>query len=77
MLSQRRVPPCPHTSIHNHLIYPIQIRVLQQLTELLMMHPEKIREKMEEQKDMDQATWVSVTHSGILMTICLNVENRE
>ena len=35
-----------------------QIRILQQMTQFVMMQPEKIREKMEEQKDVDQASWV-------------------
>lgn len=34
-----------------------KIRILQQMTQFVMMQPEKIREKMEEQKDVDQASW--------------------
>ncbi|KAK7416124.1 hypothetical protein QQX98_005452 [Neonectria punicea] len=34
-----------------------KIRVLQQLTQWTMIHPERIREKMEEQKDMEQTNW--------------------
>jgi hypothetical protein len=37
----------------------MQIRVLQQLTQWVMMHPERFRDKMEEQRDIDQTTWVS------------------
>ncbi len=40
-------------------IRALQIRVLQQLTQWVMIHPERIREKMEEHRDVDQATWVS------------------
>lgn len=35
-----------------------QIRVLQQMTQLIMMHPERLRERTEEQKDIDQTNWV-------------------
>lgn len=35
-----------------------QIRVLQQMTQLIMMNPERLREKTEEQKDLDQTNWV-------------------
>lgn len=38
-----------------------QIRVLQQLTQWVMIHPERIRDKMEEQKDMEQTTWVRLS----------------
>ncbi|KAF9869813.1 PHD-finger domain-containing protein [Colletotrichum karsti] len=34
-----------------------KIRILQQLTQWVMVRPERVREKMEEQKDVDQATW--------------------
>ncbi|KAJ4203729.1 hypothetical protein NW767_005220 [Fusarium falciforme] len=34
-----------------------KIRVLQQLTEWIMIHPERIRDKMEEQKDTEQTSW--------------------
>lgn len=36
----------------------IKIRVLQQLTQWVMLHPERIREKMDEQKPSDQTDWV-------------------
>jgi hypothetical protein len=36
-----------------------KLRVLQQMTQWTMIHPERLREKMEEQKDIDQASWVS------------------
>ncbi|KAJ3575927.1 hypothetical protein NPX13_g3868 [Xylaria arbuscula] len=35
----------------------IKIRVLQQLTQWVMLHPERIREKMDEQKPSDQTDW--------------------
>ncbi|KAF4509781.1 hypothetical protein G6O67_003919 [Ophiocordyceps sinensis] len=34
-----------------------KIRVLQQLTQWTMVHPERIRKKMEEQKDAEQTSW--------------------
>ncbi|GKT39954.1 reticulocyte-binding protein 2 a [Colletotrichum spaethianum] len=36
---------------------PSQIQILQQMTQWIMVRPERIREKMEEQKDVDQASW--------------------
>ena len=36
----------------------VQIRVLQQLTQWTMGNPDRIREKMEEQKDHEQTIWV-------------------
>lgn len=36
----------------------IKIRVLQQLSQWVMLHPERIREKMDEQKPSDQTDWV-------------------
>jgi hypothetical protein len=41
----------------------IQIRVLQQMTQLIMINPERLREKTEEQKDTDQTNWVR-QHGG-------------
>jgi hypothetical protein len=35
----------------------LQLRVLQQLTQWVMLHPERIREKMEEQRPSDQTEW--------------------
>jgi len=35
-----------------------KIRVLQQMTQLIMMNPERLRERTEEQKDVDQTNWV-------------------
>ncbi|PNY29301.1 Uncharacterized protein TCAP_00800 [Tolypocladium capitatum] len=34
-----------------------KIKVLQQLTQWTMIHPERIRDKVEEQKDSEQASW--------------------
>ncbi|KAH6895102.1 hypothetical protein B0T10DRAFT_206723 [Thelonectria olida] len=34
-----------------------KIRVLQQLTQWTMVHPERIRDKMDEQKDIEQTSW--------------------
>ncbi|KAH6636728.1 hypothetical protein F5144DRAFT_568485 [Chaetomium tenue] len=34
-----------------------KIRVLQQMTQLVMVNPERLREKTEEQKDTDQTNW--------------------
>ncbi|KAI9171903.1 hypothetical protein HJFPF1_01394 [Paramyrothecium foliicola] len=36
-----------------------KIRVMQQLTQWSMRHPERIREKMDEQRDIEQTEWVS------------------
>ncbi|KAH0424794.1 PHD-finger domain-containing protein [Colletotrichum camelliae] len=33
------------------------IEILQQMTQWIMLRPERVREKMEEQKDIDQASW--------------------
>ncbi|KAH8177731.1 PHD-finger domain-containing protein [Sarocladium implicatum] len=35
----------------------IKVRVLQQLTQWIMIHPERFRDKMEEQRDIDQTVW--------------------
>lgn len=35
-----------------------QIRVLQLMTQLIMMNPERLRERTDEQKDADQTSWV-------------------
>ncbi|KAK1757591.1 reticulocyte-binding protein 2 a [Echria macrotheca] len=35
----------------------MKIRVLQQMTQIVMMNPERLREKTDEQKDMDQTNW--------------------
>lgn len=40
------------------LTYRFQLRVLQQMTQFVMMNPDRLREKTEEQRDTDQATWV-------------------
>ncbi|KAM0339472.1 hypothetical protein ACHAPU_010919 [Fusarium lateritium] len=34
-----------------------KVRVMQQLTQWIMLHPERIRDKMEEQRDIDQTNW--------------------
>ncbi|RGP63826.1 hypothetical protein FLONG3_9794 [Fusarium longipes] len=34
-----------------------KIKVMQQLTQWVMIHPERIRDKMEEQKDAEQTSW--------------------
>ncbi|KAK0628153.1 hypothetical protein B0T17DRAFT_631170 [Bombardia bombarda] len=34
-----------------------KIRVLQQMTQFIMMNPDRLREKTEEQKDLDQTNW--------------------
>lgn len=39
----------------------MQLRVLWQMTQLIMMKPENIRPNMEEQKLDDQTAWVSQT----------------
>ncbi|KAH7160113.1 hypothetical protein B0J13DRAFT_121428 [Dactylonectria estremocensis] len=36
---------------------PTKIRVLQQLTQWTMIHPERIRDHMDEQKDIEQTEW--------------------
>ncbi|KAJ0311831.1 hypothetical protein COL516b_000891 [Colletotrichum fioriniae] len=33
------------------------VRILQQMTQWVMVRPERVREKMEEQKDIDQTSW--------------------
>ncbi|RGP72806.1 hypothetical protein FSPOR_2553 [Fusarium sporotrichioides] len=35
----------------------LKIKVMQQLTQWVMIHPERIRDKMEEQKDAEQTSW--------------------
>jgi hypothetical protein len=35
-----------------------QIKVMQQLTQWAMIHPERIRDKMDEQRDTEQTDWV-------------------
>lgn len=42
----------------NNRVQLYQLRVLQQLTQWTMVHPERIRDKMEEQKDIEQTNWV-------------------
>ncbi|KAM0293100.1 hypothetical protein ACHAPQ_006520 [Fusarium lateritium] len=37
-----------------------KIRVMQQLTQWVMLHPERIRDKMEEQKDIEQTNWATL-----------------
>jgi hypothetical protein len=44
-----------------------QIRVLQQMTQLIMVNPERLREKTEEQKDTDQTNWVCNLANGSSM----------
>ena len=39
-----------------------KIRVLQQLTQWAMINPARIRERMEEQRDVDQASWVGISY---------------
>ncbi|OHE91753.1 PHD-finger domain-containing protein, partial [Colletotrichum orchidophilum] len=34
-----------------------KVQILQQMTQWIMARPERVREKMEEQKDIDQASW--------------------
>ncbi|KJZ71204.1 hypothetical protein HIM_09410 [Hirsutella minnesotensis 3608] len=36
---------------------PTKIKILQQLTQWAMVHPERLRDKMEEQKDVEQTSW--------------------
>jgi hypothetical protein len=45
-----------------HVLMAVQIRVLQQLTQWTMIYPDRIRDKMEEQKDSEQAEWVGHHH---------------
>lgn len=33
---------------------------MQQLTQWIMIHPERVRDKMDDHKDSEQATWVSM-----------------
>lgn len=52
---------------------PSKICVLQKLTEWIMVHPERLREKMEELKDGDQLGWVcptSLSIVGLVLTLC-------
>ncbi|KAF2970229.1 hypothetical protein GQX73_g3408 [Xylaria multiplex] len=54
LLKVRSLP----TLITDQLLTPsIKIRVLQQLAQWVMLHPERIREKMDEQKPSDQTDW--------------------
>lgn len=43
-----------------------KIRVLQLMTQLIMMNPEKLREKTEEHKDADQTNWVRGLPTDVL-----------
>jgi len=45
-----------------------QIRVLHQMTQFIMMHPEKIRDKIAEMKDADhdQSSWVCRPTGAVL-----------
>ncbi len=58
-LSTQAVAPIPITDG-----IPAQIRVLQQMTQLIMMSPERLRDKTEEQKDMEQTNWVGSCSSN-------------
>lgn len=43
---------------------------MQQLTQWVMLHPERIRDKMEEQRDIEQTSWASTPSNGrTLMTV--------
>lgn len=53
-----------------------QIKVMQQLTQWVMIHPERIRDKMEEQKDAEQTSWVSATRRNLTMLTNIRVANR-
>jgi len=37
---------------------PPQLRVLHGMTQIILMNPERLRERTEEQKDTDQTSWV-------------------
>ncbi|TDZ37598.1 hypothetical protein C8035_v008060 [Colletotrichum spinosum] len=47
----------PITAASNTMLTLPQIQILQQLTQWIMLRPERIRDKMEEQKDVEQASW--------------------
>ncbi|KAH8158128.1 hypothetical protein CIB48_g10117 [Xylaria polymorpha] len=53
-----KVWPLPIFATMPYLHLNIKIRILQQLTQWVMLHPERIREKMDEQKPSDQTDWV-------------------
>jgi hypothetical protein len=50
---------CHLVELQQPLLIHVQLRVLQQLTQWVMLHPERIREKMDEQRPSDQTDWVS------------------
>jgi len=56
--SQRYIVLRSFTVYLASLLMCIQIRVLQQLTQWTMGNPDRIRERMEEQKDSEQTIWV-------------------
>ncbi|TGJ84110.1 hypothetical protein E0Z10_g4649 [Xylaria hypoxylon] len=53
----QKVRPLPTLTTIQLLTPSIKIRVLQQLAQWVMLHPERIREKMDEQKPSDQTDW--------------------
>lgn len=65
----KKVCPCDRIRGERYLsnrayltLTPQQLRVLWQMTQLIMMKPENLRPNMEEQKLDDQTTWVSKLH---------------
>ena len=55
----------------------LQIRVLYQLAQWTMVHSDRIRERMEDKKDREQAYWVSICSavlSGRLLTLLQRVD---
>lgn len=50
-----------------------QIRVLQQMTQLIMMNPERLRERTEEQKDTEQTSWVRQKRHKTVTYHCSNI----
>lgn len=47
-----------HSRISAADIVPPQLRVLHGMTQIILMNPERLRERTEEQKDTDQTSWV-------------------
>lgn len=59
LISLQRFVSCQRRLLSSiMLIRHIQLRVLQQLTIWTLGNPDRIRERMEEQKDSEQTYWV-------------------
>lgn len=57
--SEGTTPPVYGYLSNSSLLIHEQIQVLQTLTQWIMSYPERIRDKMIEQKDIEQTDWVN------------------